>query len=317
MTAVDGQGDALIVAGPTASGKSALALELARRLGGVVVNADAMQCYAELRVLTARPTPEEEREVPHLLYGVLPAREAGSVAWWRERALAAMRGVRLPILCGGTGMYLRALTQGISALPEVATQARGQARALLAAEGSAAVHARLDAETAALLRPSDGQRVARALEVLLSTGRGLAAWQRETRVLPPAPRRFFGILLDPPRDELRTAIATRWAAMLRAGAIEEARALLDQGLDPALPAMRAHGVPELHAVLRGEMDDGEAGRRAIANTIAYTRRQATWFRHQHWADPTRTHIIHARFTGLPQFSESEWRKIISFVDPLR
>lgn len=310
-------GDALIVAGPTASGKSALALELARCLGGVVINADAMQCYAELRVVTARPTPEEERAVPHRLYGVLPAREAGSVAWWRERALAAMEGVRLPILCGGTGMYIRALTQGISALPEVSGEARAEARARLAAEGSAAVHARLDAETAAALRPSDGQRVARALEVLLSTGRGLAAWQRETPVLPPAPRRFFGLLLDPPRDQLRAAIAARWEAMMQRGALDEARALLDQGLDPALPAMRAHGVPELLALARGELDAAEASRRAIANTVAYTRRQATWFRHQRWADPSLVHIIHARFDVSSQFSQSEWQKIISFVDPLR
>ncbi len=310
-------GDALIVAGPTASGKSALALELARRLGGVIVNADAMQCYAELRIVTARPTPAEEREVPHRLYGVLPAREAGSVAWWRGRALAAMEGVRLPVLCGGTGMYIRALTQGISALPEVSPEARAEARRRLAEAGSAAVHARLDAATAARLRPSDGQRVARALEVLLSTGRGLAAWQSETPLLPAAPRRFFGILLDPPRDELRAAIAARWEAMRRAGALEEARGLLDQGLDPALPAMRAHGVPELHALLRGELDEAEAGRRAIANTVAYTRRQATWFRHQRWADPSHTHIIRARFAGVEQFSQSEWQEIISFVDRLR
>lgn len=310
-------GEALIIAGPTASGKSALALALARRLGGVVINADAMQCYAELRAITARPTPEEEREVPHRLYGVLPAREAGSVAWWRGRALAAMEGVRLPILCGGTGMYIRALTQGLSALPDVTPEARAEARRLLAAEGPAAAHARLDAETAALLRPTDSQRVARALEVLLSTGRGLAAWQRVTPLLPPAPRRFWGVLLDPPREELREAIRARWAAMLQRGALEEARALLEQGLDPALPAMRAHGVPELHALLRGEIAEGEASRRAIANTVAYTRRQATWFRHQRWADPSQTHIIRARFADSEQFSESGWREILSFVDPVR
>ncbi|MBY0337758.1 MAG: tRNA (adenosine(37)-N6)-dimethylallyltransferase MiaA [Acetobacteraceae bacterium] len=308
---------ALIVAGPTTSGKSALALELARRLGGTVINADAMQCYRELRVLTARPTPAEEAEVPHRLYGVWPAARAGSVALWRDAALAAMREAALPILCGGTGMYLRALTQGINALPDVTPEARAEARRLLAEIGPEALHARLDAGTAAGLCPSDSQRIARAMEVLLSTGRGLAAWRRETPVLPPAPWRFAGILLDPPREALRAAIGARWAAMMAGGALEEVRGLLAQGLDPALPAMRAHGVPELAARIRGELDEAEASRRAIANTVAYTRRQATWFRHQAWVAPERLHRINARFAGLAQFSESDWRQILSFIDAVR
>ena len=164
---------ALIIAGPTASGKSALALELAERFGGTVINADAMQCYRELRIVTARPPPEDEARAPHALYGVLPAAEAGSVAWWREAALAEMAKARLPILCGGTGMYLRALTQGISILPEVPAEAREEARARLAALGSEQLHAQLHPEDAAKLRPSDSQRIARA--TLLTDPLSLAA----------------------------------------------------------------------------------------------------------------------------------------------
>lgn len=305
---------AIIVCGPTCSGKSALALGLAERLGGTVINADAMQCYRELRVLTARPSAEDEARAPHALYGTRPAREAGSVAQWRAEALAAMAASRLPILCGGTGMYLRALVRGIGALPEVPPGPRAQARHMLAELGAAGLHARLHPEDAAMLRPSDSQRVARAMEVFLATGRALAAWQRDAPALPPAPHDFRVLRLDPPREALRSAIAARWDAMLRGGAMEEVRALLAQGLDPALPAMRAHGVPELAALLRGEMTEAEASRRVIANTWAYTRRQATWFRHQGLAGTEATHIIHARIAPLSQFSESEQAEIIAFVD---
>ncbi len=305
---------ALIVCGPTASGKSALALALAERLGGTVINADAMQCYRELRVLTARPTPEDERRAPHALYGFLPAATAGSVATWREAALDAMARTPMPILCGGTGMYLRALTQGIAALPDVAPEARAEARALLADLGAPALHARLHPEDAAMLRPSDSQRIARAFEIWRSSGRPLAEWQREAPALPPAPHAFRVLRLDPPRDALRAAIAARWGAMLDGGATEEVQALLAQGLDPALPAMRAHGVPELAALLRGEVTQDETSRRAIAATVAYTRRQATWFRHQPLVDPGATHIIHARITSLSQLSECERDEIFAFVD---
>lgn len=309
----DGRPRAIIICGPTASGKSALALELAERLGGTVINADAMQCYRELRVLTARPTPEDEARAPHALYGVLPAAVAGSVATWREAALDAMARARLPILCGGTGLYLRALTRGIAALPAVSAEARAEARALLAERGAAALHALLHPEDAAMLRPSDSQRIARALEVWRSTGTPLAQWQRQAPALPPAPHRFRVIRLDPPREALRQAIAARWQAMMSGGAIEEVRALLAQGLDPALPAMRAHGVPELAALERGEVTEAEASRRAIAATVAYTRRQGTWFRHQALVDTAAVHIIHARIASLSQFSECERAEIFAFL----
>jgi len=310
---------ALLVAGPTASGKSALALDLAERLNGTIINADSMQVYAELRVLTARPTPQEEARVPHRLYGIRPAAQPGSAAWWRNEALAAMDEARekhrLPILTGGTGLYFAALTQGLSDIPDPRPSARAEARALLAELGAAALHARLAAEdpvTAARVNPNDSQRIARAWEVWRGTGTGLAAWQAQIATSAPAPAwHFTAILLDPPREALRAAIATRFQAMLRQGAIDEVKVLLAQHLDSALPAMRAHGVPELSAYLRGEIALEEAGRRTELVTGQYTKRQATWFRHHPLAP--RTHTIHARYAGLTQFSERKMAELVSFV----
>ncbi len=314
---------ALLVAGPTASGKSALALAIAERYGGVVINADSMQVYRDLRVITARPTLEEEMRVPHRLYGVRPAAEAASVAWWREAALAEMRAAsaagRLPILCGGTGMYFASLTQGLSDIPPVPEAARDEARRLLTEEGAAALHARLataDAQTAARLRPSDSQRIARAWEVWRGTGRGLASWQAGGGT-GPAPWRFAAILIAPPRDALRAAIAERWDAMMAGGAMEEVRALVAQGLDPTLPAMRAHGVPELAAALVGGMTLGDASARAVLHTGQYTKRQATWFRHHALADVSHTHTIHARIACDAQFSESFMADVFTFIDLVR
>ncbi len=288
---------------------------LARHLGGTIVNADSMQVYRELRIVTARPTPAEEEATPHVLYGVRPAAEAGSVAWWRDAALAEMAAAhaagRLPILCGGTGLYFLALTQGIADIPPPGDAAREEARRLLAERGPAALHARLDPETAARIDPADSQRIARALEVLLGTGKGLAAWQAQGA--PPAPWRFTAILLDPPRAELRAAIASRFAGMLAAGALEEVRGLLALGLDPALPAMRAHGVPELAAHLRGDIALAEAERRATLATGQYTKRQATWFRHHALAPESRTHTIHARIAGPAQFSEQKIADLVTFI----
>lgn len=313
---------AAIVAGPTTSGKSALALALARRLDGVVINADSMQVYRELRVLTARPTPEEEALATHRLYGVRPAAEPANAAWWRERALAEMDEAaaagKLPILCGGTGLYFLSLTRGLSDVPAVPEWAREEARARLATEGSAALHAllaRSDPETAARLRPSDGQRVARAFEVWLGTGRGLSAWQ--SGGLAPAPWRFVAFLLRPPRGELRDAAAARFDAMLRGGALEEVRALVAFDLDPALPAMRAHGVPELAAFLAGRIGLNAAKEKAVAHTRQYIKRQDTWFRHHALTTPERVREIDARVKSEKQFSESCWQEILAFVQAWR
>jgi tRNA dimethylallyltransferase len=295
---------ALIIAGPTASGKSALALALAQRLGGTVINADAMQCYAELRIVTARPSLADESLAPHRLYGVRAATEPANAAWWRQAALQEMDACTLPILCGGTGMYFSALVKGIAAVPEVSEAARAEARRLLAEQGAEAVHARLDPETAARLKPGDSQRVSRAYEVLLGTGRGLASWQAET-THPLTGWRIRMILLDPPREALRAAIAQRFAAMLEAGAVEEMRTLLARNLAPDLPLLRAHGVPEIAAFLRGEISREEAAARAILATHQYTKRQMTWFRHQKLTDSAAMQIIQSRIDVFAQFSERE------------
>ncbi len=305
---------ALIVAGPTASGKSALALELAVRLGGTVINADSMQVYRELRVVTARPSPADEAAAPHRLYGIRPAAHPGSVAWWRGEALAAMAAARLPIVCGGTGMYLQALTAGLADIPEPDPAARAEARAMLAQDGAPRLHARLatvDPATAAGLRPSDGQRLARAWEIWRSTGQGLAGWQRQSRETPPYAFRM--ILLDPPRESLRAAIANRFDAMLAAGAIDEVAALVSLDLETSLPVMRALGVPELRAHLRGELGLAEARERAVASSQRYVKRQATWFRNRIIVDPAMKSIITARFQSLKQFSASDLAEIGAFV----
>jgi tRNA dimethylallyltransferase len=310
---------AILVAGPTASGKSALALALAERLGGVVINADSMQVYRELRIITARPPDEDLARAPHALYGVRPAAEAGTAAWWRAAALEEMARVwqagLVPILCGGTGLYFAALTEGLSDIPAIPEAAREEARRLLAELGPTALHARLgalDPETAATLRPTDSQRIARAYEVATGTGRGLRAWQREGGT-GPAPWRFASVLLDPPRDELRRAIAARWAGMIAGGAVEEVRALGALGLDPALPAMRAHGVPELLAHLAGRMTLAEASERAILNTGQYTKRQATWFRHHGLGGASAPQKISSRCGDLTQFLESMLNSFAAFV----
>ena len=310
--------EALIVAGPTCSGKSALALALAERLGGSVINADSMQIYAELRILTARPSPAEEAMVPHLLYGVRPAALPGSAAWWLAQAKGAIEAVRasgrLPILCGGTGLYFKALREGLAEVPHPGEAARRQARALLAELGPAGLHARLaevDPRTAAELRPADSQRVARAWEVWSGTGRGLSDWRADAS--PRHPRRFAAILLDPDRSVLRAAIARRTAAMLDAGALDEVRALLALGLDPALPAMRAHGVPELGGFLCGQLSLPEATTRMSLVTGQYTKRQATWFHHHCLAAKQDSHTINARFADMQQLSNQESDELDYFI----
>lgn len=306
---------ALIVAGPTCSGKSALALGIAERVGGTVINGDSMQVYQELRIVTARPSVEEEARVPHKLYGVRPASSPGSMAWWRNAALREMaESPGMPILCGGTGLYLGALVRGIADIPEPDPAIRAQARALLAEEGAAVLHARLaavDPMTAAQLRPTDSQRIARAWEVWCSTGRSLAAWQATAHA--PADWEFRAIVLDPPRDALRASLLARFETMVEHGALEEVAALLEQGLDPALPAMRALGVPDLAAHLRGDTTLEAAIAHAVLLSGQYTKRQATWFRNRPPVDRNHLHTIHARIAGLEQFSESCMAEIFNFI----
>jgi tRNA dimethylallyltransferase len=278
---------AVLIAGPTASGKSALALTLAEKIGGVIVNADSMQVYRDLRIITARPTPEEEARVPHRLYGHVDAAENYSTGRWLADVKPALADIRarglLPILVGGTGLYFKALTTGLSDIPPVPAAVRQHFRDRLEREGVEALYQELqqrDPAAAARLMPRDRSRILRALEVAEATGRTLTDWHREG--MPPLvdPQRAVKIFLDPDREVLKEAIARRFDAMLRAGALEEVRALDARGLPETLPAMKAHGVPWLRKVLHGEMALEAAAEHAIIDTRQYTKRQATWFRNQ-------------------------------------
>ena len=274
----------IVIAGPTASGKSKLALEMAAALGGAVVNADSMQVYRELRILTARPGPAEEERAPHRLYGVLPAWERCSAARWREMALAALAGeeARPAILCGGTGFYIEALLHGLSDMPDTAPGIEAAARARREALGAEGFHrevAARDPDLARRVPPGDRQRLLRAWAVFEATGTPLSDWQARPR---PEPLPAWTILLDPPRERLRARIEARFRAMLAAGALEEADRL--RGLDPDLPAMKALGLPELHAHLAGETALDEAERRAVFATRRFAKRQRTWFRNRLRAD---------------------------------
>lgn len=278
---------AVLIAGPTASGKSALALTLAEALGGTIINADAMQVYRDLRVLTARPSPAEEARVPHLLYGHVDAAENYSVGRWCVDASAALpvveRGGRLPILTGGTGLYFIALTHGLAAVPPIPAQIRAAVRARLEREGIAALYAELserDRATARRLMPGDRARVTRALEVVLATGRSLTDWHREGMTPALDPQLAVKVFLDVDRGELYRRINARFDAMLQAGALDEVRTMASRRLDPALPAMKAHGVPWLIRHINGEIDLAAAVEAAKRDTRRYTKRQATWFRHQ-------------------------------------
>ncbi len=287
---------AVLIAGPTASGKSALALELAQKTGGVIINADSMQVYRDLRVITARPTPEEEAKVPHRLYGHVDAAVNFSAGHWVADAAAALAEVRaqnrLPIFVGGSGLYFKALTRGLSAVPPIPPAIREGVRARLERDGVEALHAELaqrDPDTAQRLKPRDRTRIARALEVVEATGRSLTDWHREG--LPPLlPQgQSSSLFLAPDRDQLYARIDARYDVMLKAGALEEVAALAARHLDPLLPAMKAHGAPALIEHLRGEITLAEAAATGRANTRQYAKRQFTWFRHQlpefQWVKP--------------------------------
>ena len=278
---------AVLIAGPTASGKSALALRLAERLGGIIVNADSMQVYRDLRIITARPSAEEQARVPHRLYGHVDASVNYSVgAWCRDvRAVLdeAERDGRVPILVGGTGLYFTALTKGLAAVPPIPPEIRESVRGRLTSEGVAPLYEELlqrDSATAYRLMPNDRSRISRALEVVLATGRSLTDWHREG--LPPLidAARAAKVFITCEREELKFRIEARFATMVAAGALKEVRTLAARNLDPSLPAMKAHGVPWLIRHLRGEITlEGAAGG-AVMDTRRYAKRQVTWFRNQ-------------------------------------
>jgi tRNA dimethylallyltransferase len=281
------QRDAILIAGPTASGKSALALRLAEKLGGTIVNADSMQVYRDLRIITARSSPAEEVRVPHRLYGHVDAAENYSVGRWCRDVAEALKEIaaqgRVPILVGGTGLYFKALLSGLAAVPPVPAEIRVQVRARLASEGAAALHAELmqrDSVTAQRLMVNDRSRITRALEVVLATGRPLTDWHRDGMPALVEPKRAAKIFLTCQRKELVARIETRFTAMLKAGALDEVRALERRKLDPLLPAMKAHGVPWLIRHLKGEISLDEAAAGAVMDTRRYAKRQLTWFRNQ-------------------------------------
>jgi len=308
-------GPAILVAGPTASGKSALALALARALDGVVINADSMQVYRELAILSARPDAATLAAAPHRLYGVLSAREACSAGRWLEMAEAEIAAARAankrPILVGGTGLYFKALIEGLASMPEIPEAVRARARALCDEIGPAEFHRVLlarDPAAAARIAPADRQRMIRAYEVIEATGRSLLAWQADGAEKAPD-RAFAAILLDPPRDALYAAIERRVDKMMAAGALEEVRAFRAMALEPHLPASRAVGVVELGRHLAGEIPLEDAVAQMKQATRRLAKRQITWFRHQ---------SLGSRLLTLPemnfaQLSESPDQRIFNFI----
>ena len=299
----------LVVAGPTASGKSALALELAEACAGTIINADSLQTYRDLRILTARPDEAAEGRVPHRLYGFLDVAERGSVARWRTLALDEIAGAtkagRIPLLVGGTGLYLRAVTEGLAPVPEIPAAVRQEAIELNRALGGAAFRdrlAELDPEAAQQLFPGDKQRLVRAYEVVQATGVTIGKWRQQAKSGPGY--RFGTILLMPPRDRLYAACNARLLQMIERGALAEAAAIAARRLDPSLPAMKAVGLPELLSYLRDAIPLNATITAAQRATRRYAKRQMTWFRHQTTPD----------LLFDAQFSESLLRCSRHFID---
>jgi len=282
---------AILIAGPTASGKSALALELAREKGAVIINADSMQVYSVLNLLTARPGPEELAAAPHWLYGhVAPSAPYSTGRWVRDvEELIEAEGLkaRAVIFVGGTGLYFRALTEGLSPMPDIPDAVRARWRERLAEEGGEALHRRLaeaDPVAAGRIRQSDGQRIVRALEVLEASGKPISHWQAQSSCPLVDSASSRKIVLTPDRERLARRIEERFDRMIRLGAVKEVEELLALDLPPSMPAMKAIGVREIAAALAGEISMDEAASRAKAATRQYAKRQMTWFRHQFGPD---------------------------------
>ncbi|ADL01793.1 tRNA (adenosine(37)-N6)-dimethylallyltransferase MiaA [Brevundimonas subvibrioides] len=275
-----------LIAGPTASGKSRLALEIAARTGAAIVNADSQQLYADLRILTARPSPEEEAQAPHHLYGTVDAAEAWSVGRWSRAVMPLLETLRAEgrpaLIVGGTGLYFNALIKGLADIPGVPMEAREEATALYDTEGEAAFRLRLttfDPPAEAAIEAGDRQRLTRAYAVARATGRSLSDWRASTRPLLE-PGTYDRRVIEPDRTALYAACDARVVTMLKTGALDEVRALSARGLEPALPAMKAVGVRELAAHLAGDLTLAEATVALQQATRNYAKRQLTWFRNQ-------------------------------------
>lgn len=282
---------AIIIAGPTASGKSQLAVDMAHAVNGVVINADSMQVYPDTPVLSAIPSAEEQQDIAHRLYGVFPSSKNGTVVEWLNLAVDEIRSVwkegKIPVVCGGTGLYIDNLINGTTPIPEADLFVREKVAQMAAGEGIPALHARLlkiDPETAGRLSPNDTTRVKRALEVFYQTDEPLSLWHRKPmlRKLPEA--EFIVIKILPSMAELDERCSLRFDKMLTAGALEEAKSLKTQNLNAELPAMKALGVPELMAFLNGKMSLEEASVLAKLHTRQYAKRQRTWFKNKLHAD---------------------------------
>ena len=306
MTEKFSENPILIIAGPTASGKSGLALATAIEFDGVIINADSMQIYQQLRILTARPSESDLAEAPHKLYGVLPAAQVCSVGIWREMAIAEIKAAwnagKLPILVGGTGLYFKSLMEGLSHIPDISEDVRRETRARHAEIGGPAFHdelAAIDPASAARLNPGDTQRIIRAVEVFQATGRSLTEWHKDDPAIPPLGARYYVTVFEPPRDALYRACEARFDWMIENGALEEAEALIKLDMDRNLPAMKALGVAEISQYLAGDITLEEAIVHAKQVTRNYAKRQLTWFRNQ----------INASEVVFAQYSESLLPKI--------
>ena len=309
MTAETGERRAVLIAGPTASGKSALALGIAERTGGVVINADSMQVYRELAILTARPSAEDEARAPHRLYGHVASHDGYTVARYLddlERVLSETAG-KLAVIVGGTGLYFNAMTQGLSDVPPIDERVRAFWRERAKTMSATALHKELAVVDPVLfgrLHPNDTQRVLRALEVADSTGRPLSDWQEKRSAPLISGGRVERVVMAPERDWLHARIDERFRAMVAGGGLDEARAFAALGLDPSLPAMKAIGVPEMMAAAAGDLSYEAAIEAAVTATRQYAKRQETWFRNQmsEWprVDPAHQRHFVAVIDGIAQ-----------------
>ena len=278
---------AILIHGPTASGKTALSIDLAEKLGGEIINADSMQVYKDLNVLTARPSEDELKMAPHHLFGQVDAEVRYSTGKWMEDAKRKINSIQkrgnIPIIAGGTGLYFLSLIQGLSEIPPVPEEIRAEVRNIQLTEGTHGLHARLlkvDPESADRLERTDRQRLSRAYEVWLATGRGISEFQSRRSKPVLGDGDWLGVALTPPRARLYARIDRRFEGMMMHGAMLEAEALVRRGLDPELPAMKAHGMPWLAAFIRGEMDAEAAADNAKRDTRRYAKRQFTWIGRQ-------------------------------------
>ena len=307
----------LMICGPTASGKSHLAQQIARRVSGIIINFDAIQVYKELRILTARPTEAEEAALPHRLYGHVSMVRPHSAAQWlvdvKKEIDQCVDSGKLPVLVGGTGLYMKALMDGLSEIPSVPAEIRTQVEHIYKEKGEAAFRALLaekDPVSATRLKPNDAQRLKRAYEVALATGKPLSYWQ-ETPKTPPYPNaRFLVLNVDIPRDLLYARCDARFDAMLGAGALDEAKSIKEQVVDRKLPAMKAIGLPQLLGYLEGQMSLDEARIHAKQMTRNYAKRQLTWFKNQL---PDKVNISHD-FAQDPAILGKIEELLLKFID---